>query len=174
MQSYAAFLRGVTPTNLAVTALKAALESAGFSEVRTLLSSGNAVFATKAQKTELLESKIEKSLARELGTSFMTFVRPVADLQALLQADPYREFRLPSDAKRVVTFLRQPVTAATKAKLGLPIEQQGAKILTVRDREVYSAYVRNSRGPVFMTLLEKTFGKDITTRTWDTVTKAAR
>jgi hypothetical protein len=25
-----------------------------------------------------------------------------------------------------------------------------------------------------MTLLEKTFGKDVTTRTWDTVAKAAR
>lgn len=43
------------------------------------------------------------------------------------------------------------------------------------DRGVLSAYVRHSRGqPVFMTLIEKTFGKALTTRTWDTVAKVAR
>jgi hypothetical protein len=34
--------------------------------------------------------------------------------------------------------------------------------------------VPGPRGPVFMTLIEKTFGKDVTTRTWDTVAKAAK
>jgi hypothetical protein len=34
--------------------------------------------------------------------------------------------------------------------------------------------VPNANGPVFMTLLERTFGKDITTRTLDTVQKCAR
>jgi hypothetical protein len=33
--------------------------------------------------------------------------------------------------------------------------------------------VRSPKGPVFMTLIEKTFGKEVTTRTWDTVKKAA-
>ena len=32
-----------------------------------------------------------------------------------------------------------------------------------------SAYVPSAKGPVFMALIEKTFGKDVTTRTWDTV-----
>jgi hypothetical protein len=34
--------------------------------------------------------------------------------------------------------------------------------------------VPGDKGPVFMQLLEKTFGRDITTRTWDTVTKCAK
>ena len=46
--------------------------------------------------------------------------------------------------------------------------------LQVRGREALSSYVRSDKGPVFMTLLEKTFGKDVTTRTWDTVLKVAR
>jgi hypothetical protein len=37
--------------------------------------------------------------------------------------------------------------------------------------EVFSAYVPSPRGPVFMTLIEKTFGTEVTTRTWDTVRK---
>jgi hypothetical protein len=39
---------------------------------------------------------------------------------------------------------------------------------------VFSAYVRNAEGqPSFMVLIERTLGKDVTTRTWDTVRKVA-
>ena len=40
-------------------------------------------------------------------------------------------------------------------------------------REIFTAYVRGPRTPVFMTLIEKTFGTNVTTRTWDTVRKCA-
>ena len=50
----------------------------------------------------------------------------------------------------------------------------GARILALDGAEVFSAYVPTAKGPVFMTLIEKTFGKDVTTRTWDTVAKAAK
>jgi hypothetical protein len=39
--------------------------------------------------------------------------------------------------------------------------------------EVFSAYLPNPRGPLFMQLIERTFGKNVTTRTWDTVRKVA-
>jgi hypothetical protein len=55
----------------------------------------------------------------------------------------------------------------------LPIELDGAKILTIQGMEVFTAYVPHERGPVFMTLIEKTLGKNLTTRTWDTVKKCA-
>ena len=44
---------------------------------------------------------------------------------------------------------------------------------TTAASEVFTACEPSPRGPVFMTLLERTFGKDITTRTWDTVRKCA-
>ena len=44
----------------------------------------------------------------------------------------------------------------------------------MRGAEAFSVYVRHPKGPVFMTLIEKTFGKEATTRTWDTVAKVAR
>ena len=40
-------------------------------------------------------------------------------------------------------------------------------------REVFTAYLKSDKGPVFMTLIEKAFGTDVTTRTWDTVKKCA-
>ena len=55
----------------------------------------------------------------------------------------------------------------------LPIELHGARILAARGREILTAYVPSARGAVFMTLIEKTFGKQVTTRTWKTVQKCA-
>jgi uncharacterized protein (DUF1697 family) len=171
MEKYAAFLRGVSPMNLSMPALKQALEHAGFAEVRTLLSSGNVVFTTKMQRTELLEKKIESALASEEGSTFTTFVRSVAALEEMLAADPFAKFRLAPNAKRVVTFTR---TGASAVKLKLPIELDGARILAAHEREVFTAYVPHPRGPVFMKLLEKTLGKENTTRTWETVRKCVR
>lgn len=39
--------------------------------------------------------------------------------------------------------------------------------------EVFSAYLPGPRGPVFMRLIEKTFGREVTMRTWDTVKQVA-
>jgi hypothetical protein len=55
----------------------------------------------------------------------------------------------------------------------LPIELQGARVLAVEGHEVFTAYVPQPGNPAFMHLIEKTFGKDVTTRTWDTVRKCA-
>lgn len=109
-------------------------------------------------------------MLEHLGQAFFTIVRPVDALNHLLASDPYRSFRLGAGAKRVVTFLRDTPTS----KLKLPVERDGARILLVKGREAFSAYVRNAKGPVFMTLIEQTFGKDVTTRTWDTVGTGAR
>ena len=43
----------------------------------------------------------------------------------------------------------------------------------VRGREAVTAYVPVDKGPVFMTLIEKAFGRDVTTRTLDTVARCA-
>jgi uncharacterized protein (DUF1697 family) len=170
MPRYAALLRGVTPMNAKMPALAAAFEAAGFTSVRTVLSSGNVLFDARAAAEASLERKVEAAIQRGLGRAFPTIVRPVEALRALLAADPYAKLPVSRGAKRVVTFLR----AEPKAKLELPIELHGACILAVRGREVLSAYLPTPKGPVFMTLIEKTFGREVTTRTWQTVVKLAR
>ena len=170
MARYAAVLRGVMPTNAKMPALKAAFESAGFTDVKTILGSGNVLFTARTASETSLEQKAEAAMTKQMGRSFPTIVRSVEDLQAIVAADPYAKFPPAPGAKRVVTFLR----AAPKAKLVLPVELDGARVLCVRGREVYSDYVPTPKGPVFMTLIEKTLGKDVTTRTWDTVVKLTR
>jgi uncharacterized protein (DUF1697 family) len=167
MRRYAAFLRGISPMNAKMPELKRCFEAAGFTDVKTVLSSGNVVFSARASSEALLERKAETALKKRLGRAFLTIVRPVDALRTIVVSDPYGAFRLPPGAKRVVTFLRN----RPEAKLTLPIELDGARILCLRGSEVFSAYVPGPRGAVFMTLIEKTFGKEVTTRTWDTVKK---
>jgi len=165
MPRYIAFLRGVSPMNAKMPELRRCFESAGFTNVKTLLSSGNVVFDTRKSSEIALERKIQKALAKDLSRTFDTFVRAVDHLRDLLDQDPYAEFNVPARAKRVITFLRE----AQKPKL--PIAVDGATIFTVKGREVFTAYLASPRGPVFMTLIEKTFGKEQTTRTLDTIRK---
>ena len=155
--------------NARMPALKACFETAGFSDVKTLLSSGNVVFSARRSSLASLELRAEKAMQAGLGHSFDTIVRSTEFLRELVESDPFAEFNLPASAKRIVTFLRRPL----ELPLALPIERDDASILKFTGSEVLSAYVPGPKGPVFMSLLERTFGKAITTRTLDTVRKCS-
>lgn len=155
--------------NATMPALKACFEAAGFSDVRTLLSSGNVVFNARSSTLAALERRAEKAMQSEIGHSFATFVRSAEHLQNLIESEPFAEYKLPASVKKVITFLRSPA----ELTLELPVERDGASILKVRGSEVLCAYVPGPKGPVFMSLLERTFSKNITTRTLETVRKCA-
>ena len=122
--------------NATMPELKAAFEEAGFSDVKTVLASGNVLFTANRSAEASLERKAEAAMSKRMGHRF-------------LRAEP-------------------------EATPALPIELHGARILRLEGREAFSTYLPTPKGPVFMSLIEKTFGKDVTTRTWETVAKLAR
>src|SRR5687768_14076945 len=140
--------------NAKMPELKAAFEAAGFTDVKTVLSSGNVVFTAARAAPSSLERRAEAAMNKHLGRDFRTIVRPVDALRAMLQSDPYTAFRLAPGAKRIVTFLRE----RPSGKLTLPIELDGARLLQIQGQDVFGAYVQSPKGPVFMTLIEKTLG----------------
>jgi len=170
MPRYAAFLRGISPMNARMPELRRAFEVAGFANVATVLSSGNVVFDADRASVRALERRAEDAIQRSLGRSFLTIIRPVEGLGKLVRLDPFGQFTLPPKAKRIVTFLRDRPTRT----LRLPIEMHGTQILTIKGGMIFSAYVPSPKGAVFMAVIERTLGKDVTTRTWDTVAKVVR
>lgn len=170
MPRYVALLRGVSPMNAKMPDLVRAFESAGFTDVRTLLSSGNVAFTTRAAKRATLERRAEEAMEASLGRTFGTIVRSSEELQTLVASEPFGGFALPAAAKCVVTFLREPCTK----RLALPIEHDGATILKLAGDVAFTAYVPGERPASFMTLIERTFGTEVTTRTLATVEKCAR
>jgi len=156
--------------NAKMPELKGCFEAAGFTSVKTVLSSGNVVFDTPLKSLSEIEQRCEAAMQKQLKRTFYTIVRSVRGLEKMLQDDPFAKFPVPRDAKRVVSFLRQPRKPAPP----LPAKLVNATIFAAHDADIFSAYVPGPEGPVFMKLIERTFGKDITTRTWDTVKKCAK
>ena len=156
--------------NAKMPALKACFAAAGFSDVRTVLSSGNVIFDARASSLSTLERRAEQAMQSGLGRSFVTIVRRQASLQALVASEPYAAFELPASSKPLIVFLREPA----ELDLDLPIHRHDASILAFNGSEALCAYVPGPGASGFMGLLERTFGKTITTRTLDTVRKCAR
>ena len=75
MPRYVALLRGVSPANLRMPDLKRCLELAGYTQVKTVLSSGNVVFESASGSVTAIERRIEAALTKQLGRSFYTIVR---------------------------------------------------------------------------------------------------
>src|SRR3954468_15882969 len=88
MRRYVAFLRGVSPMNAKMPELKKCFEAGGFSDVCTLLSSGNVVFNARSSSVPALERRAEKAIQSGLGHSFATIVRSAEYLQNLARTSP--------------------------------------------------------------------------------------
>src|ERR1051325_5674190 len=98
-------------------------------------------------------------MEKHLGRRFLTIVRSLDALEEIVAADPYRRFTQAPDAKRVVTFLRDAPSQMPR----LPVETDGARLLCAKGGDVFGDYVPSPRGPVFMTLILKQLGEDVTT-----------
>jgi uncharacterized protein (DUF1697 family) len=75
--------------NAKMPELRKAFEAAGFTEVKTVLSSGNAVFSARSASETFLQRNVEAALKERLGHAFLTIVRPIDALRDMLASDPY-------------------------------------------------------------------------------------
>ncbi|MCC7373002.1 MAG: DUF1697 domain-containing protein [Chloroflexi bacterium] len=176
-ERYAAFLRGINLGKRKATKeqLAAIFGGLGFTNVKTLIASGNVVFDVGGGDRDggeaALIERIEAGLKDGLGFSVDTMLRTRAAVEAMLDADPFAGVEVTKQTRRYVTLLAKP-TAST---LTLPHNHMdGAlRILSRTDREVYSVVtLRDGRGSVdLMGLLEKEYGKQVTTRNWNTIQK---
>jgi uncharacterized protein (DUF1697 family) len=168
-QRHVAFLRGVSPMNLRMPQLKACVEGAGLTQVRTVLASGNVAFDSHGRSAGELEKILEEAMTRALGRSFFTIVRPASALAALVATDPFAGYGQPPSAKRVVSFLRAP----RPSRVPLPLTEGTATVIHQQGADVFTAYLPGTDGPVFMKLIARAYGEEVTTRTWETLRKCA-
>ncbi|MFD3591566.1 DUF1697 domain-containing protein [Nocardia sp. NPDC058640] len=175
VESYAALLRGIMPSNpnMRNEKLRGVFEGLGFEKVASVLSSGNIVFRTADNPADL-EDRIQTALNTELGIPGGTIIRSHPELRALLDRDPFEGLPHERGSYLTVTFFKNAMREAdTKAFDDDPFTR-----VIGYDREVraFLTVIDNSTGktPDFMARLEKTYGKDITTRTWLTVQRVVK
>ncbi len=173
MSKYAAFLRGINVGGVTVKMdkLKKTFEAIGFTNVKTLLASGNVLFTAPSASESTLAQKIEKKLETAFGREIGVLVRKVEELQRLADADPFARIKVTLQTRLYVTFLAEK----PKSSLKIPYESpdKNFKIIRATGSEVCSVLTLspNSRTVDLMSILEKEFGRKVTTRNWNTINK---
>ncbi|GAA4606582.1 DUF1697 domain-containing protein [Actinoallomurus liliacearum] len=169
MARYAALLRGVNVTGnsrLAMADLRAWLAELGYTDVRTHLNSGNAVFTAPEEPTERIAAAIEDRLTARLGRAVPVVVRTAAELAAVVEGNPL-EVRDP--ARSAVAFLAEP-PAPERLRALKPAEFAPEEVGL--GESVLYLYFPNGQGRSTLgPTLERRLGVPMTVRNWNTVTK---
>ena len=170
---FVAFLRGINVGGhkaVKMEDLRRVFASLGFTSVKTLLNSGNVVFAASGSAGSL-EKTIAAKLEAEYGYAINVMVRSMDSLAALEKADPFAGIKMTPDTRLYVTFLGSP--AKSKLKIPYVSDEGDFRIVVVTDGEICSALqLSPKRGTVdVISFIEKEFGKQVTTRNWNTVAR---
>ncbi|MEQ1709674.1 MAG: DUF1697 domain-containing protein [Terricaulis sp.] len=111
MSLQVALLRGVNVggRKLVMSELRARMESAGFTDVRTLLASGNLVLRTDL-KAHWLEKKLEQIIAAGFALKTDVFVRTGKQVEEVVAANRFKDYAKNAPNCLVVHFMRAPPT----------------------------------------------------------------
>lgn len=174
-QKYVALLRGINVGGhhkVPMLDLRSEFEKLGFKKVITLLNSGNILFETEASSTKLLEQMIANSLEKCFGFSIPTIVNPFSVVQNLIIQNPFSNIEVTKDLRLYVSFLQDkndveiPLPWASSDNSFQILEKRQNCIISVLDLSV-------GKTPKAMEALEKIYGKNLTTRNWNTLAKIA-
>lgn len=168
---FVAFLRGVNVGGKLVSMekLRQTFEDLGFGNVKTLLNSGNVVFDALDFDKAALSSKIEQLLEEMFGFKIIVILKTTSEIQDLVKSEPFKEIEVTEQTRLYVTFLKYRPNPKTNSQS----TRKDFQILKVEDGMVLSV-VRlslNFGTTEAMKILETEFGKDITTRNWNTILK---
>jgi uncharacterized protein (DUF1697 family) len=172
MISYVAFLRGINVggnKKISMKDLAALFDRAGFDNIKTVLNSGNVVFESKEITETILVKKIEKAIRDKYGFEVTVQIRKLEEIKRIVEKNPFKAFKPDKNFHWYVTFLNDfkgkiPVTTGDSYRL---LCIQNNALFTIIDRT-------KCKSTDIMTFLDKTFGKKVTTRNWNTILKIAK
>ena len=173
MEKYVAFLRGINVGGhhkVPMADLRKELGQLGFENIITILNSGNIIFEAKADALGKLEKTISNHLEHYFGFPIPTILRKAETIHKIFSLDPFKGVEVTKDIRLYISLLKKDA----ELDLDLPwtspdgsfkiIDKQDGSVLSILDVSV-------TKTPKAMGVLEKTYGKDITTRNWNTIVR---
>lgn len=175
-ETYVAFLRGINVGGhhkVPMADLKKELQKLELENIVTLLNSGNIIFDSSSESISNLEKKVSEHLEKSFGFSIPTIIRKSEMIYELLRNNPFKDVKLTKDIRLYVSFLRK--NDNSKLKLPWKSSDNSYMIIGKSDKTILSVLdVSVSATPKAMQALEKCFGKDITTRNWNTIERIGK
>ena len=173
MTTLVSLLRGINVggnKTIRMERLRALYEALGFASVRTLLNSGNVVFAASGTSSAKLTKTIEAALEKEFGFRAAVIVRSAAELKKIAEGNPFPGMAKSDPSHLVVMFLASKPDKGAKARLAEAYS--GVEEIRISGETVYLTYPNGiGKSKLTNTLLEKHLGVMGTARNWNTVTK---
>jgi uncharacterized protein (DUF1697 family) len=173
---YAAFLRAINVggrNSVPMAGLKRLLETCGFSGVKTFIQSGNVVFGAPKTDRDALARKIGARLYKWLGYHVAVMVRPFAELEALVESNPFGGQAVEPETKMYVAFLG--TNPDRKPRLPQVSDKEGLEVFAIKRRDVFilSRKVKGRFG-FPNNFIEKELGVLATSRNWNTMIRMVR
>jgi uncharacterized protein (DUF1697 family) len=165
--TYVALLRGVNlagKRRVAMADLRAWLTELGYTDVATLLQSGNAVFRT-AKRPAAVQRELEARLAEGAGFSIDCVVRTAGELRAVVDADPLGSVA-DNGSRYLVSFLR-----AAPKEPDFAADAFAPERFHLGGQEIYFWVPGGSQNSKVLAAFPTKKGEVATVRNWNTVTK---
>jgi len=171
MNRYIAFLRGINVGGhhkVSMIELRKEMEKLNFEKVVTLLNSGNVIFDSIADDLESLEKRISGHLEKTFGFPIPTILRKSDMIYRLLDSNPFKDIVVTKDIRLYVSFLWKDVE--TDLQFPWTSDDNSYKIMDIKDKTILSVLdLSVTKTPKGMEVIERVFGKNITTRNWNTI-----
>jgi uncharacterized protein (DUF1697 family) len=166
-----ALLRGINVVRakrVAMADLRALVGELGYGDVRTLLNSGNVVYAAPGVAPEEAAARMEAAIRARLGITSRVTVLTAAEIAEAVAGNPLGD--VADDPSRLfVAVLRDP---ADRAKLEPLAERDwGREVLALGGRVAYLWCPDGSMGSQLPEAVGRALGDAVTTRNWATLTK---
>lgn len=171
MAKYVALLRGINVggRQIKMDALRKTFEGLGAKNIKTLLASGNVVFETRDGSLESLRRKIEARIEKDFGFEVSVILRGEEEINQLIKSDPFKGVKVTPKTRLFITFLSKPAQVKPK----IPVKTNGDILVGRLVDGHITTVLTGTRTPDAMDQLVKLFGRNITTRNWNTVQKIA-
>lgn len=171
--TYTGFLRGINVGGhhkVPMAELRRKLTEIGCEDVRTVLNSGNIIFETDQANIRDLESKIESHISQFFHFEIPVILQEKSDIADLVSNNPFENVNTHKDVRLYVSFLKDE--PGIEVTLPYTSKDDSYKIISVSNRIICSVLdLSITKTPKGMDELEKLFGKNITTRNWNTILK---
>jgi uncharacterized protein (DUF1697 family) len=171
MTEYIGLLRGINvgrAKRIPMAELRSMLEELGYSNVRTLLNSGNAVFWSEMANKKEIASQIEAGIVARFGFSVKVVVLDSADLQEIIEDAAL--LPIANDPSRHMIAFVLDSSKLTKARPLLET-QWDPDVLALGRRAAYLWCANGILESKLILAFGKAMGEDTTTRNWATVLK---
>jgi uncharacterized protein (DUF1697 family) len=176
LETFIALLRGINVAGqkkIHMADLRSMFEALGLSDVQSYVQSGNVVFRSAGRDRAALRAAIEAQVEQTFGFAVALLLRDGADMQRIVDDNPFTTTRREDSARLYVTFLARQPSAARLAALAVPAGS--ADEFALAGEEIY-LFCPNGYGisRLSNTFFEKKLDVPATTRNWNTVNALAK